>query len=321
MSKIVECNSRECAIPAGGNGNGAAGQSGNGHGNGKAPCGAVLVCGGGIAGIQASLDLSAAGFRVFLVEESPTIGGSMARLDKTFPTGDCATCIISPKLVECIRDYNIDVLTMADVMTLEGEAGHFVAEVRKRPRGVIAAKCTGCGDCWTICPVRNVAETPPPFQPSEPLDLADAARLSEILARHEGDPGRMMPVLQEINVHYGYLPRLILEHLACLWGMRLAEILRVASFYDRFHLEPMGRHVVEVCAGTSCHSRRSRVLLERLEREIGVAAGQTDESGRFSLRTVRCLGLCALSPAMKVDGRSFGRVDLDRVPEILEQFP
>ena len=66
-------------------------------GNGSTPCGSVLVCGGGIAGIQASLDLSAAGFRVFLVEESPTIGGGMARLDKTFPTGDCATCIISPK--------------------------------------------------------------------------------------------------------------------------------------------------------------------------------------------------------------------------------
>ena len=129
-----------------------------------------------------------------------------------------------------------------------------------------------------------------------------------------------MPVLQEINESYGYLPRGVLEHLACLWGLRLAEILRVASFYDRFHLEPVGRHVVEVCAGTSCHARRSRALLERLEKEIGVGAGETDQSGRFTLRTVRCLGLCALSPAMKIDGRSFGRVNLDRVPEILEQF-
>ncbi len=99
------------------NGNGAADNgNGNGHDAASQPCGAVLVCGGGVAGIQASLDLSAAGFRVYLVEESPTIGGGMARLDKTFPTGDCATCIISPKLVECMRDYNIDVLTMADVV-------------------------------------------------------------------------------------------------------------------------------------------------------------------------------------------------------------
>ena len=293
----------------------------NGNGDGKTPCGAVLVCGGGVAGIQASLDLSAAGFRVYLVEESPTIGGGMARLDKTFPTGDCATCIISPKLVECMRDYNVDVLTMADVTALEGEAGHFVAEVRQRPRGVDASKCTGCGDCWTVCPVRNTADSPPPFQPSTPLNEVDAAYLYEILGRHEDDSGAMLPVLQEINQRYGYIPRGMLEHLACLWEMRLPEILRVASFYDRFHLQPVGRHVVEVCAGTSCHAGGSRALLKRLEKQLGIRAGQTDAAGRFTLRTVRCLGLCALSPAMKIAGQSFGRVDLDRVPEILEQFP
>ena len=292
----------------------------NGNGNGKDLCGAVLVCGGGVAGIQAALDLSAAGFHVHLVEESPTIGGGMARLDKTFPTGDCATCIISPKLVQCLRDQNIEVLTMADVVSLDGEPGHFQVEVRQRPRGVNAEKCTGCGDCWTVCPVRNTAESPPPFEPSTPLNEVDAARLGEILARHTGDPGAMMPVLQEINQSYGYIPRGILEHLACLWSLRLAEILRVASFYDRFHLEPMGRHVVEVCAGTSCHARGSRALLRRLEREMGVQAGETDKLGRFTLRTVRCLGLCALSPAMKIAGQSFGRVELDRIPQILEQF-
>jgi NADH:ubiquinone oxidoreductase subunit E len=308
------------AAPASAHGNGNGEGNGNGNGNGKPMCGSVLVCGGGIAGIQAALDLSAAGFRVYLVEESPTIGGGMARLDKTFPTGDCATCIISPKLVECIRDYNVDVLTMADVTALEGEAGHFTVRVRRRPRSVKAEKCTGCGDCWTICPVRNTAQSPPPYQPCEPLDEADAARLGQILARHEADVGRMMPVLQQINESYGYIPRNVLEHLACRWGLRVAEILRVASFYDRFRLEPVGRHVVEVCEGTSCHSRRSGALLKRLEKELGMAPGQTDKSGRFTLRTVRCLGLCALSPAMKVDGQSFGRVNVDRVPEILEQF-
>jgi NADH:ubiquinone oxidoreductase subunit E len=311
-----------------GNGNGNGGQGGNGNGgqgdgnqgDDRALCGAVLVCGGGIAGIQAALDLSAGGFRVHLVEESPTIGGAMARLDKTFPTGDCATCIISPKLVECIRDYNIEVLTMADVVSLEGEPGRFTAKVRKRPRSVKADKCTGCGDCWTACPVRNTAQTPEEFRPSGPLSADDTAKLDAILARHEGGLGRMMPVLQDISETYGYLPRLVMEHLAARWGLRLAEILRVASFYDRFELEPAGRHVVEVCSGTSCHSRRSQALLKRLEKEIGVSAGRTDPSGRFTLKTVRCLGLCALSPALKIDGQSFGRVDIDRVAEILESF-
>jgi NADH:ubiquinone oxidoreductase subunit E len=284
------------------------------------PSGAVLVCGGGVAGIQASLDLSAAGYRVYLVEESPTIGGSMARLDKTFPTGDCATCIISPKLVECTRDYNIDVLTMSDVTRLEGEPGHFKVEVRRRPRSVDASKCTGCGDCWQACPVRNVPQPTEPSQPSQPLDSDAAAGLDKILTRHAGVPGALMPVLHDIHAAYGYLPRLVLEHLAGRWNVQLAEILRVASFYDEFRFEPVGRHVVEICTGTSCYARGSAALLERLANEIGVGPDETDKTGRFTVRTVRCLGLCALSPAMKIDGRSFGRVDLDRLPAILEQF-
>jgi len=121
--------------------------------NASEPCGAVLVCGAGIAGIQASLDLSAAGFRVYLVEQQPAVGGGMARLDKTFPTGDCATCIISPKLVECMRDLNVDVFTMSDVVKVEGEPGHFTATIHQRPRYVDVDKCTACGDCTKVCPI------------------------------------------------------------------------------------------------------------------------------------------------------------------------
>jgi len=292
----------------------------DGTGNGDDLCGAVLVCGGGVAGIQAALDLSAAGFRVYLVEESPTIGGGMAQLDKTFPTGDCATCIISPKLVECMRNQNIDVLTMADVVALEGEAGHFTAQLRQRPRFVDLAKCTGCGDCWEHCPVRNVPHTPEPFRPAEDLDEPDRCRLDAILTAHRGDLGAVMPVLQEIAGAYGYLPRSILEHVAARWEVPLGGILRVASFYDEFRLEPPGRHVVEVCTGGSCYAQGSGALLQRLEEHLGIRPGETDPQRRFTLRTVRCLGLCALSPAMKIDGRSFGRVDLDRLPQILEDF-
>ena len=286
----------------------------------QGPCGAVLVCGAGIAGIQASLDLSAAGFRVYLVEESPTIGGGMARLDKTFPTGDCATCIISPKLVECMRDLNIEVLTMADVVGLDGEAGRFHATVQQRPRSVDPDKCTGCGDCWNACPVRNHPELPAGFRPQEELQGEEAGRLDQLLARFSGEPGALMPVLREINASYHHLPRPVLEQVAERWGVRLAELLRVASFYDQFRLQPVGRHIVEACDGTSCHSRGARAMLERLQQIIGAAPGETDPTGRFTLRTVRCLGLCASSPAMRVNGQSFGRVNLDKVPEILEQF-
>jgi NADH:ubiquinone oxidoreductase subunit E/NAD-dependent dihydropyrimidine dehydrogenase PreA subunit len=286
----------------------------------KGPVGAVLVCGGGIAGIQASLDLSAAGFRVYLVEESPTIGGGMARLDKTFPTGDCATCIISPKLVECMRDLNIEVLTMADVASLEGEAGRFSARVQQRPRSVDASKCTGCGDCWSACPVRNHPELPDEFMPQDELNVADGLRLDGLLSRFEGEPGAMMPVLREVNEAYRHLPRTILEQIAKRWGVRLAEVLRVASFYDQFRLLPIGRYIVEACDGTSCHSKGARAILEKLQQIIGVQPGETDPVGRYTLRTVRCLGLCASSPAMRINGQSFGRVNLDKLPGILEQF-
>jgi heterodisulfide reductase subunit A-like polyferredoxin/threonine dehydrogenase-like Zn-dependent dehydrogenase len=122
--------------------------------DGDAPVGAVMVCGGGIAGIQSALDLANSGYKVYLVEKSPAIGGKMAQLDKTFPTGDCATCIISPKLVECTRNRNIEILTQSQIEELNGTPGRFRVTVRQEARYVDIAKCTACGDCEKVCPVR-----------------------------------------------------------------------------------------------------------------------------------------------------------------------
>jgi heterodisulfide reductase subunit A-like polyferredoxin len=120
--------------------------------------GSVTVVGGGIGGMQASLDLANAGFHVTLVEETTAIGGRMAQLDKTFPTNDCAMCTISPKLIEVDKHLNIDVITNADVTGLEGEAGNFSVKVRKRPRYVDLDKCNSCGDCLEKCPVEVPSE-------------------------------------------------------------------------------------------------------------------------------------------------------------------
>ncbi len=114
--------------------------------------GSVLVIGGGISGIQAALDLADSGFFVHLVEKSAAIGGSMSQLDKTFPTNDCSACILSPKLVEAGRHLNINLLTLTDVLKVEGSAGDFKVKIRKNPRFVDVEKCIACGTCAEKCP-------------------------------------------------------------------------------------------------------------------------------------------------------------------------
>jgi heterodisulfide reductase subunit A len=116
--------------------------------------GDVMVVGAGISGIQASLDLANSGFKVFLIDRSPAIGGHMAQLDKVFPTNDCSMCIESPKLIECDRHPNIHILTCTEVDSVDGEAGDFRANLTRRPRYVREDRCRGCGACVQYCPVK-----------------------------------------------------------------------------------------------------------------------------------------------------------------------
>lgn len=114
----------------------------------------VMVIGGGIAGIQASIDIADAGYQVVLVEKCPTIGGHMAQLDKTFPTLDCAACILTPKMVELSRHPNVKLMTLAEVESVAGFVGNFRVRVRQKPRFVDEEQCTACGDCANVCPQR-----------------------------------------------------------------------------------------------------------------------------------------------------------------------
>ncbi len=120
--------------------------------------GAVMVVGAGVTGMQASLDLAGSGYYVHLIDKSPAIGGIMAQLDKTFPTNDCAMCIISPKLVEVGRHPNIHIMPGTEVESLEGEAGSFRAVVKSQPRYIDLTKCTACGQCRQVCPSSAINE-------------------------------------------------------------------------------------------------------------------------------------------------------------------
>ena len=112
-----------------------------------------LVVGGGIAGIQAALAIADAGYRVYLVEKDTSIGGRMAQLDKTFPTLDCSSCILTPKMVLAARHPNITLLTNAEVAEVSGYVGNFQVKVKQKPRYVDVSKCSGCGECTAVCPV------------------------------------------------------------------------------------------------------------------------------------------------------------------------
>jgi len=115
--------------------------------------GSVLIIGGGVGGMQSALDIANAGFKVYLLEETPSIGGTMAQLDKTFPTNDCSMCILSPKMIDVARHPNIELLTYSELVDIKGKLGNFKAKIRKKPRYVDIEKCTGCGECYDVCPV------------------------------------------------------------------------------------------------------------------------------------------------------------------------
>jgi len=140
----------------------------------------ALVVGGGIAGMNAALDLAEMGFKVYLLEKGESIGGHMAQLDKTFPTLDCSICIEGPKMVDVGRHPNIEIIPYADLLSVSGFIGNFKVKIRKNPRYVIAENCTGCGECKDVCPIEYPNEwdmslgvrkaISAPFDQAVPLD-------------------------------------------------------------------------------------------------------------------------------------------------------
>ncbi len=167
--------------------------------------GRVVILGGGIGGIQAALDLASSGYYVYIVEKSPSIGGVMSKLDKTFPTNDCSTCILSPKMVEAGRHLNIELLTAAEIIDVGGRVGNFKIKVKQKPRYVSLDDCKGCGDCAEACPVL----LPHPFEENLATRKAiwrpfDQAVPSAFIIDKKGDPPCRARCPIHLNAH-GYV--------------------------------------------------------------------------------------------------------------------
>ena len=284
----------------------------------KKKVGSVLVVGAGIAGIQSSLDLANSGFKVYLLEQTPAIGGTMAQLDKTFPTNDCAMCIVSPKLVDCGRHPNIEIITNAELGKVVGEAGNFKVEVKKNPRYVDEDKCTGCAACTQNCPV-TVA-----LYPVEKIYIKlkdeDLKKVKPIMDKYRDQKGNLLPILQQINKEFRYLPEDILRYVSDELNVHLADIYNIVTFYNAFNLEPQGKNIITVCIGTACHVQGAPGLIAALEDELGIKVGETTKDMNFTLETARCFGCCGLAPVITVNEDVHGKLKRADIPGIVKHY-
>jgi len=145
-------------------------------------------------------------------------------------------------------------------------------------------------------------------------------KTKEIVAPWKGKKGGLIPILQEIQGHFGYLPEEAMRTISTELKIPTAEVFGVATFYAQFHLSPRGRHVIRVCRGTACHVRGSLKILERVKELTGLQENETTDDLRFTLEPVACLGACGLAPVMVVDDQTFGRLTPDKVQGILDKF-
>ena len=282
--------------------------------------GAVLVVGGGVGGMQASLDLAEGGYKVYLVEKGPSIGGVMAQLDKTFPTNDCAMCTLAPRMVDCGGHLNIEKLTYSEIESIEGSAGNFKVRVKKKARSVDPDKCTGCGECTENCLVRNRAYLEPAEKPEVSLPREELDKLASILEKHKGGRGIIVPVLQEAQDIYNYLPESAVRYLSEKLDIPLGLMYRLTTFYNAFSLTPKGKHVIRVCMGTSCYVKGGKRILRALEKSLNISVGGVTEDKQFSLEMVNCVGCCGQSPVVTVDEDIYGYMRQSRVAELIGKY-
>ena len=142
--------------------------------------------------------------------------------------------------------------------------------------------------------------------------------LQEILERYKGEKGDLIPVLQEVQARFGYLPEEAMQRAAKFLRLSESNIYGVATFYAQFKFTPVGRHIIKVCRGTACHVRGVNRILEEVEKQLSIKPGETSSDMEYSLETIACFGSCALAPVMVVDETVYGKMTPERVTKILQ---
>jgi NADH-quinone oxidoreductase subunit E len=147
----------------------------------------------------------------------------------------------------------------------------------------------------------------------------DLSLLEPLLEKYKGADGALIPILQEAQGFYGYLPAEVLDSISRALDIPLSRVYGVATFYSQFYLSRRGRHTVRVCRGTACHVRGGKNVLKAVEQALGVGENQTTPDYQFTFETVACLGACALSPVLLVDKKYYGKLTPGKVEKILKQ--
>lgn len=146
------------------------------------------------------------------------------------------------------------------------------------------------------------------------------AELKKVIEANLDDPGAVMPVLQEAQEIYGYLPIEVQKIVADGLGMPLEEVYGVATFYSQFSLSPKGEYAISVCLGTACYVKGAANILESLSEQLGIEADECTADGKFSLSACRCIGACGLAPVMTINDEVYGRLETSDVEGILKQY-
>ena len=144
--------------------------------------------------------------------------------------------------------------------------------------------------------------------------------IETIIERYGSRESAILSILQDIQAKEKYLPKEVLEQVSQKMRIPMANIFRIATFYNALSIKPRGRHKVDVCLGTACHVRGGNKIIDKLSRDLGFQVGETTKDKRFTLELVRCVGCCSLGPVMVVDGNVFGRLTQEKVPGLLREF-
>ena len=153
---------------------------------------------------------------------------------------------------------------------------------------------------------------------SDPRPMRQFAEVCEILERYDRDPAKLIPILQQVQDQYRYLPEEVMTYVATSLGLPPAHVYGVATFFSHFSLEPKGRYVLRICDGTACHVKRSTALLDALSRRLGLKGPGTTPDMLFTLETVSCLGACGLAPVMLINEQVHGQVSPERAVELID---